>query len=116
MLQCDVNYASVSAALPFALMETMGDRIRMLRKSRTLSQEALAEKLRARGVQITGNAISQWERDEVHNPKLKTFLALAAEFQTSMDYLVHGASDPTARDSAGKSRKRNPEGGSGNKA
>lgn len=116
MLQFNVNHASADEPLGLYRMETMGQRIRRLREARGLTQEDLADRLRQRGAQITGNAISQWERDEVKDPKLKTFLALIDEFDTSADYLVHGPSDPSGRDSTGKFRRLRPGAGNGNRA
>src|SRR5689334_18093764 len=51
------------------LMETMGDRIRQLRKARGLTQEAFAEL-----VGVTKSAVSQWEDGSTKNLKLATFL------------------------------------------
>lgn len=93
-------------------METMGDRIRNLRESRNLTQADLAERLNRRGAQVTDNAISQWERGNTENIKLKNFLALVAEFEVTHDYLVHGPGG-RGRDSTGKYRKLRPGDGSG---
>lgn len=89
-------------------MQTMGDRIRFLREARGLSQEGLAEKLSERGVKVSGNAISQWERGESQNIRLQTFLALVAELRTTHEYLVHGPSEPGQRDSSGRFRILKP--------
>lgn len=86
-------------------METMGDRIRTLRESKGWTQEGLAAQLGARGAKVSGNAVSQWERGETQNIKLRLFLALVEALGTTHEYLVHGPSEPGARDSTGKFRK-----------
>lgn len=93
----------------------MGDRIRVLRESKNWTQEKLAERLTARGAKVSGNAVSQWERGESQNIKLHLFLALVEELGTTHEYLVHGPSDPSSRDSGGKFRRLRTKGGNGNK-
>jgi transcriptional regulator with XRE-family HTH domain len=85
----------------------------MLREARGWTQTQLAERLTARGASVTFSAVSQWERDETANIKLPAFLALVDELGTTHEYLVHGASDPSTRDSTGRFRK--PRFGSDNK-
>jgi transcriptional regulator with XRE-family HTH domain len=80
----------------------------MLRESRGLSQEGLADRLTARGAGVSGNAVSQWERGETANIKLRTFLALGEELGTTHESLGHGPSDPGSRDSSGRFRKLTP--------
>lgn len=92
----------------------MGDRIRTLRESKGWTQTELAERLTARGAKVGFSAISQWERGDTQNIKLKLFLALVDELGTTHEYLVHGPSDPTSRDATGRFRK--PRFGSDNKA
>lgn len=86
-------------------METMGDRIRTLRLSKGWTQTQLAERLTARGAKVTFSAVSQWERGETQDIKLRLFLALVEELATTHEYLVHGPSDPNARDGTGKFRR-----------
>lgn len=86
-------------------METMGDRIRTLRLAKGWTQSDLADRLTARGAAVTFSAISQWERGETSDIKLRLFLALVSELGTTHEYLVHGPSDPAGRDSTGKFRK-----------
>lgn len=52
-------------------METMGDRIRLLRQSKSLTQEQLGDRLGVSKV-----AVSQWETGSTSNIRLKTFLTL----------------------------------------
>ena len=91
-------------------METMGDRIRQLRESRGLTLEGLSKRLADRGAPVSYSAISQWERGATKNIKLNLVIALVDEFGTSLEYLVHGPSDPKARDSTGKFRTPRPAG------
>lgn len=115
MLQLQVKYASADYGLSLSPMETMGSRIRALRLSKGWTQEQLADRLAARGAKVSGNAVSQWERDETANIKLQTFLALVEELGTTHDFLVHGPSEPAGRDSNGRFRRLRPT-GSGSKA
>lgn len=108
MLQPLVNHTATALALRFNPMETMGDRIRTLRQSKGWTLHELADRLSRRGITVTFSAISQWERGEVQNIKLQTFLALVSEFGTTHEYLVHGPSDPTNRDPTGKFRSLRP--------
>lgn len=84
-------------------METIGDRIRMLRKARDWTQDELARRLAARGAPVSVSAISQWERSETKNLKIPNLLALADELDTTPHYLWFGASEP-GRDNAGRYR------------
>jgi transcriptional regulator with XRE-family HTH domain len=113
ILQPDLQHPATVRALPYAPMETMGDRIRVLRQSKGWTQTQLAERLTDRGEKVTFSAVSQWERGETQNIKLRLFLALVEELATTHEYLVHGPSDPASRDTTGKFRKL--RGSSGNK-
>lgn len=115
MLQPEVKHASAGYGVSCPPMETMGDRIRALRLSKGWTQQDLADRLTARGATVTFSAVSQWERGETENIKLKLFLALVEELGTTHEYLVHGPSDPTSRDSTGRFRRLRPVGGSGSK-
>jgi transcriptional regulator with XRE-family HTH domain len=66
-------------------METMGDRIRLLREARGLTQQQLADRC-----SVTKAAVSAWERGEAANIKLKTFLVLRDVLMTDFEYLVYG--------------------------
>lgn len=66
-------------------METMGDRIRMLRQSRGWTQEELGRRVGVHKV-----SVSQWETGSTANIKLQTVLALIEELGTTLEYLVHG--------------------------
>jgi len=105
MLQHRLQHAQAGGALLSVRMETMGDRIRVLRESKGWTQGQLAARLTARGAAVTFSAISQWERGETQNIKLPAFLALVDELGTTHEYLVHGPSEPSGRDSTGKFRK-----------
>jgi DNA-binding XRE family transcriptional regulator len=77
-------------------METMGDRIRLLRQSKGLTQEQLGDRLGVSKV-----AVSQWETGGTSNVRLKTFLALVEELGTTPHYLIFG---PDNRSHAQKRR------------
>jgi transcriptional regulator with XRE-family HTH domain len=84
--------------------QTMGDRIRFLRKAKGLTQEQLAQQL---GVSLA--AVSHWEIGNTKNIKNQTFLALCKIFDTSQEFLVNGpdpgpvSDEPTGQ--TGKFRK-----------
>lgn len=73
--------------LPYAsvAMEMMGDRIKMLREARGLTQEGLGQL-----VGVTKGAVSQWENSGVADIRLKTFLKLVEVLRTDFSYLVFG--------------------------
>lgn len=66
-------------------METMGQRIRQLRAAKKLTQPALAAL-----VGVTKGSVSQWEADDIANPKLHTALKLCEVLGTDIAYLVYG--------------------------
>lgn len=113
MLQFRLQHAPAVHGLSSNPMDTMGDRIRILRESKGWTQGQLAARLTARGASVTFSAISQWERGETQNIKLPAFLALVDELGTTHEYLVHGPSEPTTRDPTGRFRR--PRFDSGNK-
>jgi transcriptional regulator with XRE-family HTH domain len=67
-------------------METMGDRIKLLRQARNLTQEQVAK-----ACGITKSAVSQWENGLTSSIKLPTVLALVDVLRTDLAYLVYGA-------------------------
>lgn len=71
-------------------MATYSNRIRELRKAKSLSQDQLAEKLN-----VTKQAISQYERG-VRKPSVPILEALCDFFNVSSDYLL-GKDDVTVR-------------------
>lgn len=73
-------------------METMGDRIRMLRQAKGLNQSQLAD-----AVGVSREAVSQWESGSTENVKLQPFIRLYTFLDTSAEYLVHGADEPRGR-------------------
>lgn len=103
-----VRHAGMVRRLFCLAVESMGDRIRFLRQARGLTLVALQERLAKRGVKVSVSAISQWEIGPSKNIKLVTVLALVDELGTSLEYLVHGPSDPKSRDTSGKFRTRKP--------
>jgi transcriptional regulator with XRE-family HTH domain len=73
-------------------VETIGDRIRVLREAREWTQEELGQRLG-----VTRAAVSQWERGETKNIKNLTFLKLVAELGTTYEYLLFGRDDPSGK-------------------
>jgi DNA-binding XRE family transcriptional regulator len=73
-------------------METMGDRIKLLRQAKGWTQEQLGQRLG-----VTKVAVSQWETGGTSNVRLKTFLALCEELGTSPQYLIFGPEQPQSR-------------------
>lgn len=61
-----------------------GENLAILRKSKGLSQEQLAEKLN-----LTGQTISKWELNQ-STPDVNLLLQLSDIFQVSTDYLIKG--------------------------
>lgn len=66
----------------------IADRLQALRKSHSLSQDALAEKLG-----ISRQAISKWERGE-SSPDTDNLIALANLYQITLDELINGEKMP----------------------
>ena len=66
-------------------METIGDKIYNVRKSKGMSQEELASK-----IGVSRQAISQWETNAL-NPKLDKILALCELFNVNSDYFLTNA-------------------------
>lgn len=68
-------------------METIGERIRKLRKDKKLTQKDLAKILG-----ISDAAIVHWEKD-VNVPKLEHLNIMAPTLNTTIDYIMYGKSD-----------------------
>jgi DNA-binding transcriptional regulator YiaG len=95
------TYAKRAYASP---METMGDRIKLLRESRKLTQAELGKLC-----DVTGSAVSQWETGLTANIKLRTFLLLAHALRTDFEFLVYGPDrkpTPTQEKNTHKGNKR----------
>lgn len=85
MLNMLGKYAVQTVAYADQAMETMGDRIRQLRKARNLTQEQFAK-----AVGVTKSAVSQWEDGSTKNLKLATFLLVLEVLNTDAEYLIWG--------------------------
>ena len=85
MLNVEVKDAAPVSLYAGHCMETMGERIRQLRKARGLTQEGLA-KLTG----VTKGAVSQWEDGSTKNLKLATFLRVCEILVTDPEYLIWG--------------------------
>lgn len=66
-------------------METLGDRIRLLRQAKGWTQDQLGTR-----IGVSKVAVSQWETGSTSNIKLKTFLQLCEELGTTPHYLIFG--------------------------
>ena len=62
----------------------LGTQIRKYRNERTLSQEALAEK-----VYVSRQTVSNWENDKSY-PDVKSLMLLSEVFEVSLDQLIKG--------------------------
>jgi DNA-binding XRE family transcriptional regulator len=97
-------------------METQGDRIKALRLAKGWTQQQLADQL-----DVTREAVSQWESGGTSDPRNETFLILAEILGTTPQYLVWGAAGPDQKPRpqpprVGTQRKPRPARGSDNKA
>jgi DNA-binding XRE family transcriptional regulator len=70
-------------------MDGMGDRIKMLRESKGLTQQQLAEI-----VGVTRAAIAQWEASDHVDIKLQPWLKLLDALGADPHYLVYGPNRP----------------------
>lgn len=80
-------------------METMGDRIKQLRRARNLTQEQFAQ-----AVGVTKSAVSQWEDGSTKNLKLATFLQVLEVLATDAEFLIYGPERGAATKRPWKSR------------
>lgn len=65
-------------------METIGERIKKLRKEKKITQKDLGIKL-----SISDAAVNLWEKD-VNTPKLENIFLLADILNTTVEFLLHG--------------------------
>lgn len=101
LLSDNVKHTFAGRAVGFVPdMETIGDRIRMLREARGWTQEELGQRLG-----VTRASVSQWERGPTKNIKNLTFLKLVRELNTTAEYLLFGR-DGDDRDTSGRWRKQ----------
>lgn len=98
LLTRQVKHTFAESALSFRPMETMGDRIRVLRTAKGMTQAELGDRLGVSRV-----AVSQWENGETKNIKNVTFRLLVRELGTTEDYILFGPDQ--GRDQSGKFRK-----------
>ncbi|QOW49247.1 helix-turn-helix domain-containing protein [Acinetobacter sp. YH12138] len=75
-------------------METLGSRIKKLRKSKKLTQGKLGNL-----VDVSDVTVGYWERD-VNEPQFQTLMAIAEVLDTTVNYLKYGVegSEPSVRD------------------
>lgn len=104
MLDSYVNHTGLPSDYASG-METMGDRIRMLRQSKDYSLAQLGAL-----VGVSKSAVSQWELGQTANIKLQTFLRLLEVLGTKYEYLVFGASRAPAPRGGAASRGKPSQG------
>ncbi len=80
---------------------TIGDRISMLRRSRDMSQEELAERCG-----VSRQAVSKWESEQ-SMPEIEKIMALSEIFGVTTDYLLKGI-EPLEELPVGKKRPAKP--------
>lgn len=86
-------------------METMGDRIKLLREAQGLTQQQLGELCG-----VSKSAVSQWEDGTTTDIKLIPFLKLCAALKTDPQYLVYGPDRAPEPDPSSTGRFRRPTG------
>ena len=79
-------------ALLYAVLMTLGQRIRAARNRLKLSQETVAEALG-----ITKQAVSGWERGR-ETPEVPKLVPLARKLKVPVDWLLDGDGDPPEED------------------
>jgi len=79
-------------------MQSLGDRILLLRRHKQWPQKDLAEK-----VELSSNTIARVERNEVHTLRGDTIAQLARVFKTSTDYLLGLSEHPGHEDQESES-------------
>jgi transcriptional regulator with XRE-family HTH domain len=78
-----------AAARILAAMETMGQRITVLREARGLSIPELAK-----AIGVTRAAVWQWEQDMVKGIRPESFIRLCHTLMVTPEYLVWGPDRP----------------------
>lgn len=102
MLNGDVNHADRSPTYAL-LVQTMGDRIKLLRSSQKLSMDAMGKI-----VGVSAAAIAQWESGATTGIRPDNFLRFCAHFGADPYWVCFGDdADPRAATS-GKYRKLTP--------
>jgi transcriptional regulator with XRE-family HTH domain len=98
MLNDGVNHAMAEHTYPSSV-ETMGDRIKMLRRSQSLSMEAMGKI-----VGVSAAAVAQWETGATTGIKPENFLRFCAYFGADPYWVCFGEQDPRSN-SSGRFRK-----------
>lgn len=70
-------------------MNTIGSRIKSLRKQIKLTQQGLADSLKAMGAEVNRVSVSRWESD-IFAPNAWSTKCMAELFGVTMDYLMDG--------------------------
>lgn len=79
-------------AVKITYMQTIGSRIKELRRERKLTQAEVGAK-----TGVSGVAVGHWEKD-MHTPKGETLTKLAKLLRTTPDYIISGKKPrPTER-------------------
>jgi len=92
MVDHQVNDGGPRSALAYAVPdETIGSRIKGLRKARNLTQEQVADALG-----IRKQTVSSWEKDQVKNLTLQNLFALSDALDCEPRFLALGHTDRLA--------------------
>lgn len=69
------------------IVHTQGERLFMLRKAKNMTQQQLADR-----INVSKTSVVYWEQDK-STPKLDSLEGLCRELGTSIDYILHGATE-----------------------
>lgn len=99
MLNSQIKDAVLNVPYARLHMETMGERIRQLRKARNMTQEEFGN-----AVGVSKSAVSQWEDGSTKNLKLETFLRVVETLHTDAEFLIFGPERGAATKRSWKSK------------
>ena len=80
-------------------MKEIGERIKILRKLNSITQEELAEQM-----SVSRQSVSKWESNQ-SVPDIEKIISLSAYFDTSTDYLLTGKKEETVNHDTPKESK-----------
>lgn len=102
MLETWQEIRSVRGVMCLSESVTFGARLRSLRAARGISADALARRLAAHGIDVTGSAITGWEREEYGNrrrnqQRREVVEALDAELEADGELLAAYGENGTSK-------------------